>query len=180
MRKGALLRPLAGDALTFYASRFLPLLPISLKDVTLYTDGACSGNPGPGGWAALLQFGALEKTLKGAEPETTNNRMELMAVMGGLRALKEPCRVAVHTDSAYIVNAFEQGWIENWKRRGWMTAGKKPVKNRDLWEDLVRLTEIHDVTFVKVKGHADDARNNYVDGVAVSAIDDLRIELGLK
>ena len=150
------------------------------KHVTLYTDGACSGNPGPGGWGALLQFGDQEKTIKGAERETTNNRMELMAVIEGLRALKEPCRVAVHTDSAYIVNAFEQDWISNWKRRGWKTASKKPVKNRDLWEALLREMERHDVTFVKVKGHADDALNNYVDGVAVGAIDDLRIELGLK
>ena len=150
------------------------------KHVTLYTDGACSGNPGPGGWGALLQFGDQEKTIKGAERETTNNRMELMAVIEGLRALKEPCRVAVHTDSAYIVNAFEQDWISNWKRRGWKTASKKPVKNRDLWEALLREMERHEVEFVKVKGHADDALNNYVDGVAVGAIDDLRIELGLK
>ena len=151
-----------------------------MKDVTLYTDGACSGNPGPGGWAALLQSGPHERTLKGAEPDTTNNRMELMAVIGGLRALKEPCRVAVHTDSAYIVNAFAEGWIANWQRRGWKTAAKKPVKNRDLWEELLRLRAIHEVEFVKVKGHADDDRNNYVDGIAVGAIDDLRIELGLR
>ena len=151
-----------------------------MKDVTLYTDGACSGNPGPGGWGALLQFGTQEKTLKGAERETTNNRMEMTAVIEGLRALKEPCRVAVHTDSAYIVNAFEQNWIANWKRRGWKTAAKKPVKNRDLWEALLGEMERHEVSFVKVKGHADDERNNYVDGVAVGAIDDLRIELGLK
>jgi ribonuclease HI len=150
------------------------------KHVILYTDGACSGNPGPGGWAALLQFGQQEKTLKGAEPETTNNRMEMRAVIEGLRALREPCRVAVHTDSAYVVNAFEQNWIANWKRRGWRTAAKKPVKNRDLWEELIRETERHAVSFVKVKGHADDARNNYVDGVAVGAIADLRIELGLE
>ena len=151
-----------------------------MKDVTLYTDGACSGNPGPGGWAALLQSGSHERTVKGAEPDTTNNRMELMAVIGGLRALKEPCRVAVHTDSAYIVNAFKEGWIKNWQRRGWKTAGKKPVKNQDLWEELLRLRAIHEVDFVKVKGHADDDRNNYVDGEAVRAIEDLRIELGLK
>src|SRR5690554_3265154 len=120
-----------------------------MKHVTLYTDGACSGNPGPGGWAALLQFGAQEKTLKGAEPETTNNRMELTAVIEGLRALREPCRVTVHTDSAYIVNAFAEGWIEGWQRRGWKTAGKKPVKNRDLWEELLRLMNRHEVAFVK-------------------------------
>ncbi len=151
-----------------------------MKSVTLYTDGACSGNPGPGGWGALLQSGSHEKTLKGAEPETTNNRMELVAVIEGLSALKEPCRVAVHTDSAYIVNAFGEDWISGWQRRGWKTAGKKPVKNRDLWEELLRLTGIHEVGFVKVKGHADDERNNYVDGVAVSAIAELRTELGLK
>ena len=148
--------------------------------VTLYTDGACSGNPGPGGWAALLQSGPHERTLKGAEPETTNNRMELTAVIEGLRALKVPSRVAVHTDSAYIVNAFAEGWIEGWRRRGWKTAAKQPVKNRDLWEELLRLMQTHEVEFVKVKGHADDARNNYVDGVAVQAIEDLRIELGMR
>ena len=130
--------------------------------------------------AALLQSGPHERTVKGAEPETTNNRMELMAVIGGLRALKEPCRVAVHTDSAYIVNAFQEGWIENWQRRGWKTAAKKPVKNQDLWEELLRLRAVHEVEFVKVKGHADDERNNYVDGEAVRAIDDLRLERGLR
>lgn len=190
MRKGGGFHGLLGAPLRFTPHVLSPLLPNPsaftlsppdpLKQVTLYTDGACSGNPGPGGWAALLQFGPQEKTLKGAEPETTNNRMELKAVIEGLRALKEPCRVAVHTDSAYIVNAFEQDWISGWQRRGWRTAGKKPVKNRDLWEELLRLMATHEVSFVKVKGHADDARNNYVDGVAVGAIDDLRIELGLR
>ena len=117
----------------------------------------------------LLQFGQLEKELSGGEPLTTNNRMELQAVIEGLVALKEPCQVTVFTDSAYIVNAFNAGWIENWQRRGWKTADKKPVKNRDLWEELLRLRRIHRVTFVKVKGHSDDERNNRVDRLAVQA-----------
>jgi ribonuclease HI len=145
------------------------------KSVTLYTDGACSGNPGPGGWAALLQFedrrGCMhERVLTGHDPETTNNRMELTAVVEGLAALTEPVRAMVHSDSAYIVNAFHEGWIDGWQRRGWLTADKKPVKNRDLWERLLALTQTHEVRFVKVKGHADDALNNRVDELAVSAL----------
>jgi ribonuclease HI len=142
--------------------------------VTLYTDGACSGNPGPGGWAALLEAGSHARELSGAEPDTTNNRMELRAVLEGLAALKEPCRVTVHTDSAYVANAVNQRWLDNWQRRGWTTADKKPVKNRDLWEELLRQMDRHDVRFVKVKGHADDERNNRVDRLAVSAIAELR------
>lgn len=140
-----------------------------MKTVTLYTDGACSGNPGPGGWAALLQFGPHEKVVTGAEPETTNNRMEMMAVIGGLEALTEPVRVRVHSDSAYVINAFLDGWIDGWIRRGWKKADKKPVLNRDLWERLLALTKKHDVEWIKVKGHADDALNNRVDGLAVAA-----------
>lgn len=140
------------------------------KHVTIYTDGACSGNPGPGGWAALLLFNGRERVLTGAEKDTTNNRMELAAVVESLRVLKEPCSVAVHTDSAYIANAFNDGWIDNWQRRGWMTAGKKPVKNQDLWKDLLRLMAQHEVSFVKVKGHADDELNNRVDRLAVEAV----------
>ncbi len=147
------------------------------ESVTLYTDGACRGNPGPGGWGVFLQAGSHEKTFKGAEPETTNNRMELRAVIEGLRALKQPSRVTVSSDSAYVVNAFQQDWISNWKRRNWKKADKKPVKNRDLWEALDRLTGVHDVEFVKVKGHADDERNNYADRLANEAIDELLIEL---
>lgn len=150
------------------------------KHVTLYTDGACSGNPGLGGWAALLKFGERERTLSGAEPNTTNNRMELTAVIEGLQALKEPCRVTVYTDSQYVAKAFNEGWIDGWKRRGWKTASKQPVKNRELWEALLKQVDRHDVTFVWVKGHADDALNEYVDRKAVEAIDTLRIELGLK
>jgi len=144
-----------------------------LKHVTIYTDGACSGNPGPGGWAALLLFGPHERVLAGAEPHTTNNRMELKAVVEALKALKEPCRVTLHTDSAYVANAFNQGWIENWQRRGWKTAGKKDVKNRDLWEALLEAMKRHDVRFVKVKGHADDELNNRVDALAVEAMKSL-------
>ncbi len=141
-----------------------------MKHVTIYTDGACSGNPGPGGWAAILKYGPHEKILTGAMAQTTNNRMELCAVIGALQALQEPCRVSLHTDSAYIANAVNERWIENWIRRGWMTAGKKPVKNRDLWEALVEAMRPHDVTFIKVQGHADDALNNRVDALAVEAM----------
>ena len=145
-----------------------------VKQVNLYTDGACSGNPGPGGWAALLLYGSREREISGGEPATTNNRMELRAVIEGLVALREPCRVHVHTDSSYIANAFKDGWIDNWKSRGWLTAGKKPVKNRDLWEMLLDATSRHDVSFVKVKGHSDDELNNRVDALAVAAMEDYR------
>jgi ribonuclease HI len=147
---------------------------VIVKEVNVHTDGACSGNPGPGGWAALLRYGSSERVISGGEPATTNNRMELRAVIEALGALREPCRVAIHTDSAYIANAFEEGWIENWKRRGWMTSGRKPVKNRDLWEALLAAIARHEVTFVKVKGHADDELNNRVDALAVSAMDAYR------
>lgn len=145
-----------------------------MKKVILYTDGACSGNPGPGGWAALLIFGQHERVLTGYEKETTNNRMEMQAVLEGLRALKERCHVLVHSDSSYVVNAFKQGWIENWQKRGWKTAGKQPVKNRDIWEQLLANVERHEVEWIKVKGHADDDLNNRVDGLAVMALDDGR------
>ncbi|MDX1438653.1 MAG: ribonuclease HI [Rubricoccaceae bacterium] len=145
-----------------------------MKAVTIYTDGACSGNPGPGGWAAILQFGEHERVITGHESKTTNNRMELLAVIEALTVMKEPVRAAVHTDSAYIANAFQENWIEGWIRRGWKTAGKKPVKNKDLWERLIELTKIHAVEFVKVRGHADDDLNNRVDGLAVMAMEDGR------
>lgn len=141
-----------------------------MKDITIYTDGACSGNPGPGGWAALLMYQGKERVITGAERNTTNNRMELAAVVEALRVLKEPVRAAVHTDSAYIANAFQQGWIDNWQKKGWMTAGKKPVKNQDLWKDLLAQMARHEVRFVKVKGHSDDELNNRVDRLAVEAL----------
>lgn len=136
----------------------------------MYTDGACSGNPGPGGWSAILRYESNERELSGGEPATTNNRMELMGVVQALTALREPCRVVVHTDSAYVSNAFTERWIDNWQRRGWLTADKKPVKNRDLWEALLAAMSRHDVKFVKVKGHADDALNNRADELAVQAL----------
>ncbi len=137
--------------------------------VTVYTDGACSGNPGPGGWGVLLQWKGKEKTLSGGEPNSTNNRMELMAVIRALEALNRPCRVSIHSDSALIVNAFKQGWVDNWLRRNWKRADKKPVENRDLWERLLEAMKPHQVEWVKVKGHADDERNNRVDRLAVEA-----------
>ncbi|BBM70308.1 ribonuclease HI [Rhodothermus marinus] len=140
------------------------------KHVVIYTDGACSGNPGPGGWAAILRYNQHEKVLQGAEAHTTNNRMELTAVIKALQALKEPCRVDVYTDSNYIVRAFQEGWVERWQRNGWRTASKKPVENQDLWRALLELTRRHDVRFLKVKGHADDALNNRVDRLAVEAM----------
>ncbi len=137
--------------------------------VIIYTDGACSGNPGPGGWGALLQWNGREKTISGGEPATTNNRMELRAVIEALRTLNKPCRASIHSDSALIINAFTQGWVDNWLRRGWKKADKKPVENRELWEQLLDAMRPHDVEWVKVKGHADDERNNRVDRLAVEA-----------
>ena len=145
-----------------------------MKDVLIYTDGACSGNPGPGGWAAVLQYGPHERVVSGAEPETTNNRMELRAALEALRALHEPCRVALHTDSAYLARAFNEGWLKNWQRNGWKNSKKKPVENRDLWEALLEQTARHRVRFIKVKGHADDPLNNRVDGLAVAAMNAFR------
>lgn len=138
-----------------------------MKKVVLYTDGACSGNPGPGGYGAVLIYGGVEKEIFGGEKSTTNNKMEMMAVIKGLEALKEPCEVDVYSDSAYIVNAIEQGWIESWKKNGWRKADKKPVKNVDLWERLLELMDKHEVKFNKVKGHADDEYNNRCDRIAV-------------
>lgn len=137
-----------------------------LKKVILYSDGACSGNPGPGGWAALLDYRGNVKEISGYDPETTNNRMELLAVIKGLLALKERCFVEVYTDSAYIHNAFSKGWIIAWQNNGWKTAAKKPVENQDLWKLLLNETKSHVVKFFKVKGHADSKRNNRCDQLA--------------
>lgn len=139
----------------------------NLPEVILYTDGACSGNPGPGGWGALLIWNGKEKELSGGEPDTTNNRMEMRAVIEGLRALKKPCHVKIHSDSALIINAFTKGWIANWQNKGWKRADKKPVENRELWEKLLQNTEPHKVSWIKVKGHSDDKLNNRVDELAV-------------
>ena len=137
-----------------------------MKSVILYTDGAFSGNPGPGGWAAVLIYNDLKKEMSGGEKETTNNRMELTAVVKGLSALKYACEVNVYSDSAYVVNAIKEGWIDYWQKSGWKTADKKPVKNQDLWENLLSLLKTHKVVFNKVKGHADDMLNNRCDQLA--------------
>lgn len=139
-----------------------------MKKVILYTDGACSGNPGPGGYGAILIYNGIEKEVSGGEKNTTNNKMEMMAVIKGLEMLKEPCEVEVYSDSAYVVNSIEKGWIYSWKKNGWRKADKKEVKNIDLWEKLLKLMETHKVTFLKVKGHADDELNNRCDRLAVS------------
>lgn len=141
-----------------------------MKKVTLYTDGACSGNPGVGGWGAVLMFNGHEKRISGAEKETTNNRMEVFAVISGLECLKEPCEVTVYSDSAYTVNAFSNGWIFDWEKSGWKRADNKPVLNVDLWQRLLALTRVHSVKFIKVKGHADNEYNNICDKLATDAI----------
>lgn len=141
-----------------------------MKKVTLYTDGACSGNPGVGGWGAVLMFKEHEKRISGAEAETTNNRMELFAVICGLEALKEPCEVTVYSDSAYTVNGFNNGWVYEWEKSGWKKADNKQVLNVDLWQRLLNLTKVHKVEFVKVKGHADNEYNNICDKLATDAI----------
>lgn len=141
-----------------------------MKKVTLYTDGACSGNPGPGGWGAILIYKDKKLELSGFEAHTTNNRMELLAPIEALSRLKEPCEVDVYSDSAYLVNAFLQNWLGNWIRRGWLKSDKKPVENRDLWEQLVRFSEIHKINWHKVKGHADNPLNNRCDELATGEI----------
>lgn len=140
------------------------------KTVEIYTDGACSGNPGKGGWCAILLYGGNEKVLAGGDPDTTNNRMEVYAAIAGLSALKERCVVRLYSDSAYLVNAIEQGWLDGWRRNGWKTSGKQAVKNKDLWERLTELLRAHAVTFVKVKGHADNVYNNRCDEYARAEI----------
>ena len=139
-----------------------------ITEVTIYTDGACSGNPGPGGWASILMAGGVKKELSGGEKDTTNNRMELMAVIEGLRALKRPCKVDIYSDSAYVVNAFSQNWIDKWVRNGWKNSAKAEVANSDLWKELIDLTSKHNVTFHKVKGHAHNEYNNRCDELAVA------------
>ena len=139
-----------------------------ISEVTIYTDGACSGNPGPGGWASILMAGGVKQELSGGEPDTPNNRMELMAVIQGLRALKRPCKVDIYSDSAYVVNAFEQNWLTKWTMNGWKNSAKAEVANSDLWKELLSLTTMHNVTFHKVKGHADNEFNNRCDELAVA------------
>lgn len=139
-------------------------------NVTIYTDGACSGNPGNGGWGAVLMSAGHKKEMSGWEKDTTNNRMELLAAIKALETLKKPCNVELYSDSAYLCNAFLLGWLESWIQKGWRGADKKPVKNVDLWQRLVELTTTHTVKFIKVKGHADNEYNNRCDTLATSAI----------
>lgn len=141
-----------------------------MKKVTLYTDGACSGNPGVGGYGAVLIYNGHEKRISGAEGSTTNNRMELFAVISGLNCLKEPCEVTVYSDSAYTVNGFAKGWVYDWEKSGWKKSDGKPVLNDDLWRQLLALTRLHSVNFVKVKGHADNEYNNLCDKLATDAV----------
>lgn len=142
-----------------------------MKTVEIYTDGACSGNPGPGGWGAILRYGGAEKELSGGQTQTTNNRMELMGVISALQALKEPCRVELYSDSKYVVDALEKGWAVSWQKRGWIKSDKKPALNADLWQQLLDLCQMHQVNCHWVKGHAENKYNNRCDALAVAMRD---------
>ena len=144
-----------------------------MEKVIIYTDGACSGNPGPGGWGSILMYKENKKEISGGNPNTTNNIMEITAVVEALKLLKHECEVQVYSDSAYVVNAFNQGWIYNWKKNNWKTASKEPVKNKELWEELYEFTKIHKIEFIKVKGHSDNQFNNRCDELARNAIKSL-------
>lgn len=144
-----------------------------MDKVIIYTDGACSGNPGPGGWGSILMMGKNRKEISGGKKDTTNNVMELTAVIEALKLLKRPCKVDLYSDSAYVVNAFLQNWIFGWIKNGWKNSSKEEVKNKELWQELFSLTKIHDVTFHKVKGHADNEYNNRCDELARNAIKNL-------
>ena len=139
-----------------------------MKTITLYTDGACSGNPGPGGWGAILEWEGHEKELSGGEISTTNNRMELTGVIRGLEALKEPCIVELYSDSKYVIDALEKGWAASWQKRGWVKSDKKPALNPDLWQRLLELCQVHQVRCHWVKGHAENPKNNRCDELAVA------------
>ncbi|NTV98495.1 MAG: ribonuclease HI [Chlorobiaceae bacterium] len=140
------------------------------KNIIIYTDGACSGNPGKGGWGALLMYGNSTREISGYCPATTNNRMELSAAIEALEALKEPCRVKLYSDSSYLVNALNEGWLKRWTANNWKTAARKNVENIDLWKKILKLITLHDVTFHKVKGHSDNPYNNRCDALAREAI----------
>ena len=139
-----------------------------MKTVTLYTDGACSGNPGPGGWGAILEYQGREKEMSGGEKSTTNNRMELTAVIEGLSALKEPCIVELYSDSKYVIDGLSKGWAAGWQKNGWRKADKKPALNPELWEQLLALTQQHEMRYHWVKGHAENPKNNRCDALAVA------------
>ena len=144
-----------------------------MEEVIIYTDGACSGNPGPGGWGSILMYKGNKKEISGGKEDTTNNVMELTAVIEGLKLLKFPCKVKLYSDSAYVVNAFVQKWIYGWLKNGWVNSNKEPVKNKELWQELYDLTKVHEVEFIKVKGHADNEYNNRCDELARNAIKSL-------
>ena len=144
------------------------------EKVIIYTDGACSGNQGPGGWGAILMYKENKKEISGGKKETTNNIMEITAVIEALKCLKTKCEVQVYSDSAYTVNAFNQGWIYNWIKNGWKSSNKEPVKNKELWQELYDLTKKHKVEFIKVKGHADNEFNNRCDEMAREAIKNVK------
>jgi len=138
--------------------------------IEIYTDGACSGNPGPGGWACILKCGDITKDFSGFVPDTTNNRMELLAVIRGLEQVKRPTEITIYSDSSYVVNAVNQNWLTNWQRNGWRTSGKQDVKNRDLWEELITLNTQHNPKYVWVKGHSTNELNNKCDFLAAEEI----------
>ncbi|MEN7536502.1 ribonuclease HI [Aurantiacibacter flavus] len=144
-----------------------------MKEVEIFTDGACKGNPGPGGWGALLRMGPHEKELSGGEPDTTNNRMEMTAVLRALGALIEPCHVRLHTDSRYVIDGMTK-WIHGWQKRGWVNASKKPVRNADLWHDLIDAAAVHEIEWIWVRGHSGHAENERVDRLASDAADSAR------
>lgn len=138
-----------------------------MKTVALYTDGACSGNPGPGGWCAILEYNGREMELVGSQWDTTNNRMELTAVIEGLKKLKEPCTVELYSDSKYIIDALEKGWAWSWRKKGWIKSDKQPALNPDLWEELLDLTKVHELHCHWVKGHSKNSKNDRCDKLAV-------------
>ena len=142
---------------------------MNLTEVIIYTDGACSGNPGPGGWGVLLRHNGNEKELSGGEAHTTNNRMEMKAVIEAIRAIKKPCLLKIHSDSALIINAMTKGWIDSWQSKGWKRADKKPVENQDLWVELLNVIGAHQVEWIKVRGHSGIPDNERVDQLAVQA-----------
>lgn len=146
-----------------------------MKKIDIYTDGACSGNPGPGGWGAVLIYKGNIKQMSGFAPETTNNRMEIFAIIKAFDALKQHCKADVFSDSAYVINAFNKGWIENWQQNGWKKTDKKPVENQDLWRQLLLYTKKHRVVWHKVKGHAENKYNNLCDTLATDEIKQFKI-----
>lgn len=140
------------------------------ETVNIYTDGACSGNPGPGGWAAILLYKDVKKEISGYEENTTNNRMELTAAIQALKLLKRPCKVNLYSDSSYLINAFNQGWLDKWQSQNWMKSNKTSVENQDLWKELLKFASVHDICWIKVKGHSDNEYNNLCDKLATGEI----------